>query len=231
MSVQKKSSHPLFKSLKRVVRLFFRRRTLIGAENVRRDLPAVFVCNHLGSYAPIMMELFFPYPFRPWVTYHIVTKGKCADYLEAHFAQTELKLRRPFSRWAAAIIAPLCIHIVRATGAIPVYGGSLRITRTLEESLDAIKKGENLVIFPENEEKPFSPVIDDFDVGFIHLGKLSYQKTGNRLPFYPVFINKQKRSISIGCPIIYSPARSFHVERQRIKAYLQESISKMASGR
>lgn len=147
MSIQKHGNHPLLNSLKWVVRLFFRRRTLIGVEHVRQDAPAVFICNHLGSYHPVIMELFFPFPFRPWVTYHIITKERCGDYLESYFVQTELKLRHPFSRWVAAIIAPLCIRIVRATGAIPVFSGAMRVQETIEQSLNAIKRGENWSYF------------------------------------------------------------------------------------
>ncbi|WP_100488390.1 lysophospholipid acyltransferase family protein [Sporolactobacillus pectinivorans] len=222
----KSRSHLFFRSLIQFVGLFFARRTLTGAENVRQDEPAVFVCNHMGSYGPVMMTLFFPFPFRPWVTYQIVTRRICTDYLEAHFTQNELRLGRPFSRWVAAIIAPFCIMLVRGTGAIPVFAGSTQIRKTIDQSVDAVEQGDNLVIFPENDDRKHSAFINEFDTGFIHLGEIFHKKTGRNLYFYPVCINKNKKSISIGKPIIFS-MRPFRKEKQRIKAYLQDSIDEM----
>lgn len=217
-----------FRLLIKVVSLFFHKRRITGAGNVVRDEPAVFVSNHLGSYAPVIMTLFFPFDFRPWVTYQIVTRGVCTNYLETHFTKTEMRLRRPWSRWAAEIITPFCIALVRATGAIPVFGSSRRIEKTFRCSADGLINGDNLLIFPENEERSYSAFMHDLDSGFIHLGEIYYQRTGKVLNFYPVCVTKTRKSISIGKPITFRADRPYEPEKERVKAALQTAIERMA---
>jgi hypothetical protein len=226
----KHRKHFIFRILIRIIACFFSRRTFSGMENVVHDAPAVFVANHMGSYAPVIMTLFFPFPFRPWVTYQIVTHGVCTAYLENHFTKTEMKLRRPWSRIIAAMIAPFCVGLVRATGAIPVYSGSMKIRETINKSIDALINDNNLVIFPENDSRIFSTFINDFDSGFIHLGSIYSHRTGRYLNFYPVCVTKRTRSISIGRPIVFSSEKPFETEKRQIKHYLQESIDTMATG-
>ncbi len=50
-------------------------------ENVIKEEPSVFVCNHSGIYGPIAMEL-FPYEFRSWVISDMIGEKSCSAYME-----------------------------------------------------------------------------------------------------------------------------------------------------
>lgn len=220
--------HIVFNILKNLARLFIPKHNIIGIENVLAGTPGVFICNHVESYAPIVMELFFPLKFRPWVIYNNFYFKLCADYLEKDFISTELKLRRPFSRWLSYIIAPFCIQAMRSVEGIPVFRGKIIISETFDLSVAAIEKGYNIVIFPENKTKNYSENINDFDSGFVHLAKLYGTKTGKTLPFYPVFVDKAGKSITIGKSIEFPSISDFNKNRSWILAYLRDTINELA---
>ncbi|MHB1484444.1 MAG: lysophospholipid acyltransferase family protein [Saccharofermentanales bacterium] len=224
----RKKRHFIFGLLKTVIRLFFRHQEIIGLDNVNKAAPGVFICNHDESYAPIVMELFFPLKFRPWVIYNNFYFKLCAEYLEKDFITTELKLRRPLSRWLSLIIAPFCILVMRAVEGIPVYRGMKDIRETFSLSVDAVEQGFNLMIFPENRRKKFSDYINDFDEGFIHLAKSYKVRTGKTLDFYPVYADKKKRSITIGKPVSFSSINEYNRGKRNVVTYLRDSINEIA---
>jgi 1-acyl-sn-glycerol-3-phosphate acyltransferase len=220
--------HFILKLIKWILKLFYPRHTIIGADQVHQDTSVVFVCNHLDTYTPIILSLYFPFPFRPWVHANMMTPDLCRDYLEVDFVRKTLKQRPPFSRILAAIMAPFCIKALKAVGSIPVFRGQMRIRDTINLSVEALVQGTNLVILPESQTRKFSDFLNDFHTGFVHLARQYHKASGNYLHFYPVFVSRTQRTITIGEPIVYSPGLDFHLERERIIVYLRNTINEMA---
>jgi len=228
MNTFRKKRQPFFSLLKRIFRSGYPRHAVIGAENVLKAPPAVFICNHAQSYAPIVLELYFPFAFRPWVIHDMLRRELCSGYLEEDFIRKELGLRRPLSKWAASVLALPCIWAVKAAGAIPVFKGTKRIKETFDLSMDALRRGENLVIFPERPDSKFSEYIDNFQPGFVHLARLWYNEKNEILYFYPVYVDKNRKTISIGKPAVFSPENDYQNERERILTYLRGTINELA---
>ncbi|HQB80669.1 MAG TPA: hypothetical protein PK646_01055, partial [Bacillota bacterium] len=176
--------------LRLILRLFFRKPAMFGLDRIQRDQPAVFVSNHLGAHSPILLTLHFPIPFRPWAHAHVTRIADCRDYLEENFTRHSLKLKPPFSRWLAALLARPAVWVMRKVRAIPVYRGSPAIHRTFALSLDTLKKGDSLLIFPEDKFTPFSDRVHDFFPGFTLLSRLYRKETGQELPFYPLYVDR-----------------------------------------
>ena len=225
----KTRKHIVFKALKRMARFFCPVHYVRGVENVQKGSAAVFVCSHIGSYAPIVMELFFPFSFRPWVTYQVVTKKLCRKYLEQDFVKKELKWKRPFSGWLATAIEPLCIRVLRSAEAVPVYKGKKKIRETFEQSVAALKDGSNLAIFLTDLNQGSTKLMGGLQSGFIHLAKLYHRDTCKELLFYPIFVDKEKRNITICHPVAFVSENDFRAERKRIISYLQNAIEKIVS--
>lgn len=223
-----RNKHPLLKLLKMILRLFYPRHAIAGMENVLPDSPAAFICNHLETYSPIVLSLYFPFPYRPWVHASVMTRELCRDYLETDFTRKTLKLRPPFSRWLAAILAPLCIGLMRSIDAVPVYRGQMKVRETFAISVQALRQGDNLLIFPEKQNTRTSETVNEFHTGFINLARYYQQATDKTLRFYPVHISSKKRIITIGKAIEYVPAKNFYSEKARITAELQKAINEMA---
>jgi 1-acyl-sn-glycerol-3-phosphate acyltransferase len=202
---------------------------LSGLENVKRGQPAVFISNHLRSYAPIVLAISLPLPFRPWVHAHVVSPELCRDYLEIDFVRGELRLRPPWSRMLAALIAPLCVALMRAISAIPVYKGTRRIRETFRISLETLQQGENILIFPESKIHSFSEQIHDFQTGFAELDRLYRQHTGQPLRFHPVFVDSLRREIRIGQAISLDNLAGSPVnQRKELARRLRDAVDELS---
>jgi 1-acyl-sn-glycerol-3-phosphate acyltransferase len=228
MMPPKKERHPVLRLLKMLLRLFYRRHAIRGADQVTPGQPAVFVCNHALSYGPIVITLDLPFCFRPWVQASVVSPELCRDYLEDDFVQKELKLKPPVSHWLASLLAPLCLRLMKAIGAVPVYKGRMRIRETIQASVLVLKEGWNLVIFPEDKTRPYSAYINDFNTGFTYLAKQYYLATGQSLHFHPVFIDHKKHMITIGPAIIPMVLPDAKIDWKNLAFVLRNTVNDMA---
>jgi hypothetical protein len=225
----KKKDHPILNIIKKFGRLVFPTHTVISIENIGINPPAVYICNHSGAYGPVVMKLFFPNKFRPWVIYNVTEKSLCKEHIASEFLKKEVQIKEPFNKWIASIIAPLCIRIMKSVEAIPVYKGKTKIFKTFSMSLDSLMQGYNIVISPENEDIKFSKYISSFYNGFVHLARQYYRETGENLYFYPVYANMKTKTITIGKPVAYSAETDFNSEKEHIANYLRDSIHEIAS--
>jgi hypothetical protein len=215
-----------YKKLQIVFSIFWHPR-VIDKENIPSPGPAVFVSNHLGSYAPVAVLSAFPVRLYPWVEHQTTDWKLCPDYLRLNFVEPELHLKQPLSCLVAWLIAKPCVMLMKVIKAIPVYEKSMKLTTTWKRSLELLKQKKLLIVFQENEAIPFNEVINDFDQGFIGLAPLYFQKTGRVLRFFPVAVHKASRAIKIGLPVSFNPQKNITSERERIKTALQNSITNM----
>jgi 1-acyl-sn-glycerol-3-phosphate acyltransferase len=227
--MENKVRHPVIVSLKWLLRLFYHRHDIRGAELVEPGQPVVFVCNHAQSYGPIVMTLELPFRFRPWVQAAIVSRELCRDYLEADFIKKELGLPAPWSRWLASLLAPLCLRLMKGIEAIPVFKGQMRIRETIDLSIGALQAGWNLLIFPESPSEPFSSYINDFQTGFAYLSWRYYLVTGKLLRFHPVYIDRRKRQITIGPAILPKIDVRDRIDWKNLALSLRNTINQMAA--
>lgn len=217
--------------IKSLIKIIMRRYSLVGIENISDNGGAIFVCNHAGSYGPLAMGLFFPFRFRPWVLYRAMTPGLCRRQLEKDLFGDCRNIFKPFCRFAAFIIEPACLWVMRKIKAIPVYRGRNEIFATFHESVKALEEGFNIVVFPEREETEYNKHLKDFYTGFVHLARKFYNEKGKLLPFYPIYIDKDNRSITVGKPVEYDPNGVFKSERDRLAYLLMEAIRQCADRR
>jgi len=218
-----------YRFLELVLKTILRDHHLLGFEK-RLDRPSVFVCNHLGSYGPVAVMLFFPVKAYPWIAHELVEKGACADYLEREFVEKELRLGRPLGRWLAKAIEPICVSLMRHLEAISVPNGGRLALQTIQRSAEYIAAGRNILVFPENEAKPLNGVICKFDSGFVEIAENVHDRTGDRLDFYPIGVNKRERTLSLGEPVSYVPENPPAVEKRRIIAELELRVTALCGG-
>ncbi len=79
------------------------------------------------------------------------------------------------------------------------------------------------MIFGEGAER-CSPYVNRLQDGFVNIGKMYYRRTGKRLNFYPMYVCKETRRISVGMPIAYDPDLDPQEQREKIVAYLCDGI-------
>jgi hypothetical protein len=132
----------------------------------------------------------------------------------------------PFFRLLSYLITPLAVCLFNNAHTIPVYHDA-RLRTTLRESLDRLDEGNNLVIFPEHNV-PYNHILYDFQDRFIDLARLYYRRTGKALSFVPMYVAPSLRETHFGEPIRFDPGAPLDAERERIKRYLMESITRLA---
>ena len=189
--------------------------------------PLIFVSNHIGSFGPLSLISSLPLKLYPWVANEVTELQKAAKRLQADFTELELKLRPPLSVWLARLLGRICVFVMRDLQAIPVYAQSRRIRDTLEKSLELLLKGKNILVFPENKERPLNEVLGEFSTGFLALARLYYRKTRKAISFLPVAVNQKVKGIQIGKPIRFRTERPFREEKERLKLELERAVYSM----
>ncbi len=164
--------------------------------------PAVFVCNHARTFGPLaMMSRFELYKqSRPWVIGEICNAREIPAYARKDFWCKEGKwytslYYKTVPYVACAIVPP----IMKWIGAIPVYHDS-RVRKTISRSVEYLKRGDNIILFPEKPEE-FGKYSEDFMTGFVLMARQFEKKTGEKLDMYPVWLDKKSRQINVGTPV------------------------------
>lgn len=212
-----------------MLRRFMKKPAVFGLERIHAPGPSIFVSNHEGIFAPLVLMLFANQEFVPWVVYENLDIRLCRGYLRRDFVEPVLKLRPPLSRLISAMISPFCVGIMKYVDAIPVFHSSKRIVETIELSVVALKQGRNLLIFPENPRDERGLDLKSFLTGFIHLAKECYEKNRQTVGFVPVFVDRTSNEIHFGEHIPFDPKAPYHQERVRILAALRESMTALGA--
>lgn len=202
---------------------------LLGDENLPAKGPAVFIANHLGPLGPIGIVSSLPLRLYPWVVGEMVDPIKAPEYIRQDFVEPRLKLKPPFSKKFSKMLTRITIPLFKSIEGVPAYlGGQETLFETLDKSLDLLLEEKYLLVFPEysilgtDSMKKMYP----FQKTVFRLGEMYFQKTGNRLGFYPVAIHESHK-VKIGCPAYFSGLAQPVHERLRLKNLLEESVHQL----
>ncbi len=212
-----------------VLDLFLWGGELVGEENMPRRGPAVFIANHLDATGPIAVACSIPLRMYAWSVADMVDEGKAAAWLKWDFVERTLHLKPPASAWVAKWLSKITVPFLRSLGCIPVYKGDYdRMVDTLRLSMDVLRQGKFLLVFPEDNlllEDPETHM-KPFQRSFARLGEMYFEETGERLDFYPVAVHSAGY-VTIGKPVIFNPLNTVGLERHRLKELLESTVRAM----
>jgi hypothetical protein len=205
---------------------------VIGAKNVLLDNgPVIFIANHREIYGPIIINLYLPFAFRPWIEHKMLEREKIEKYVwENTFSKWKYK---KLGRIAMNIATPVAIWILNSVEPIPVYRGSVRETiKTMKLSVTALMEQDNILIFPEDPRKSENGKyaqsgVSPFFTGFVHVAKFYYAQSKKAITFVPVYANPKKRTITFGEGVKFDPNNKDH-EDVRVCNLLMEQMNKMS---
>ena len=200
----------------------FNRHQMVDLDHVKQDPsnPIVFLGNHAEIYGPIASALCFPVPVRFWVISKMMFRKKdvCAYLYENTFSK-KTYLPVFIRKLLAWYLGWLSVNVMNALRAIPVYRDSpMKLRQTIRQSIEALEKGENLMIFPEQPEggKYVKGGIGELSPGFLMLAEAWWKKSAKKLRIMPVFANREKRTFTFGEEIRYEPENGYASEQERI---------------
>ncbi|MBE7034524.1 MAG: hypothetical protein E7402_00160 [Ruminococcaceae bacterium] len=225
---KRKTSHfayIIFKIVRGLVRLFYGKVTLVGAENMP-DQDAIFVGNHTQMNGPIVGELFFPDTCYTWCAGEMMHCKDVPRYAYADFWSQKPAWCRPFYKAVSYLIAPLCYCIFNNARTIGVYR-DMRIVSTFRETVTYLSDRKTILIFPEKAE-PDNNIVYQFQENFVDVARLYYKKTGKELTFVPLYIAPALHKVFIGKGIAFDAQNEITAERARICAALSASITETA---
>lgn len=201
---------------------------LEGYENLPSQGPAIFVANHLGPHGPIGVVCSLPRRVYPWIVADMLDPALAGEYLRKDFVEPRLGLKPPTSISFSQALSRITVPLLRSLGCVPVYRGYEQTRKTWEISLALLLQGKYLLIFPEDATLPADPAtgFNPFLRAFARLGEFYYERTQQRLAFYPVAVHPSHR-VRVGEPISYNPLNPVGLERSRLRNLLQDAIRRM----
>lgn len=215
-----------FRVIYRIVRRFSPKYTLFGAEHLPEE-PCVIVGNHCQIYGPIAAEMYMPRPCRIWCAGEMMDRKEVASYAFQDFWSQKPRWQHGFFRLLSHLITPLALCIFNNAHTIPVYHDA-RVMTTFRRSMESLKAGSDVVIFPEKDE-PCNAILYQFHEHFTDLAMLYSKRTGIALRFVPMYISPRLKSIHFGEPLQYRPDAPAGEERERLCRELMASITGIAA--
>jgi len=163
--------------------------------------PVVYVCHHHNLRGPLASMAWLPIQVRPWALSIFFDKEVC----HAHFRDYTFSERYGWPRLWVIFVAWLTggaiPPLMRSMGALPVYRNSTESLRTLRASVDALLRGESLIIYPDIEYTNGDTQVGEMYQGFLLLERLWIHKKGTHLDFVPLIYSPQIPAIELGEPI------------------------------
>ena len=205
--------------------LFSPKLTIFGTEHLP-DGPCVIVGNHSQMYGPIAGELYVPGRHWVWCTGEMMHKEEVAAYAYRDFWSNKPKTVRWFYKLLSHLIVPLSVCVFNNAHTVGVYRDA-RLLSTFRESVQKLKDGDKLVIFPECYDE-HNNIVHAFQDRFIDVARMYYKPTGQALSFVPMYLAPRLKRMQYGEPVTFDPAAPFDAERTRICDALMDAITNMA---
>ena len=204
-----------------------------GKNHVDESRPSIFVCNHGEIYGPVVSVVYLPFHFRPWIESRMLDE-QIYDFMYRGTYEPIKWMPKCMKKFCNRISGKFLIWALNSFDPIPVHKDSLReVIKTMNESVEALKADDNILLFPENPESNEDgrygdrAIASSFYTGFAHIAVQYYKETGKCAVFYPVYADKRRKTYSIGEGIVYDPDRSAAEEKRRIAEELHEAMCAM----
>jgi len=190
--------------------------------------PVVYVSHHQNLFGPFIMLLWYSKFFCTWVLNVFFEQKECYNQYVNYTFTKRFKMKPFFAKIIAYPVSFFITKLIQSGRSIPVYRGSRKIMDSIKQSVEALKEGKSIAIFPSVDYS--SAVNDESDIyeGFLFLEKYYFKETKEHVTFIPVHVSKNKRQIIHGEPIQFSGNRPFQEERTEIANKIKDQINTLA---
>ena len=191
-----------FRFLKTIMKVRYKRPTFVYLGE-KFSNGGVILSNHEGTDAPLSLEIYCDKPIRMWgageMNSGLVSMYKYQTRVYFHEKKHwNLHLARLF----CLIATPLTNLFYKGLNLISTWRDG-RFLTTLRESMDALKQGDNIVIYPEDSSNGYFEKLESFYAGFIALAELA-KKKGMDLSIYVAYFRKKDLKYIVDKPVKYS---------------------------
>ncbi len=218
---------PLYRLLKPIVRWVYLKIKVADTEDLPEE-PAIYVGNHTQMNGPLACEFYFPVERYTWCAGQMMELKEVPAYAFADFWSEKPKRSRWLYKIASYLIAPVAVLVFKNANTIGVYRDS-RLLSTFKQTVNKLQEGKSIVIFPEHNKK-YNHILYEFEDHFVDVARLYHKRTGKELCFVPFYLAPYLKTMYFGKPLRFNAEAPIEEERQRIRAYLMDSITDIACG-
>lgn len=181
--------------------------------------PSIILSNHEGTDAPMALEIYLNRPIRMWGA-HEMNSGlkQLYKYQTRVYYHEKKHWNLHLARLFCLLASPLTNLFYSGLDLISTYKDG-RFIKTIRESIDAIKQGDNIVIFPENSENGYLSELEGFHAGFVLLCEQCL-KEGIDIPIYVSYFKKEKNTYVFDKAVKYSTLKDQYKTRDEISRQL-----------
>lgn len=208
-----------YRGLKHILKIRYKRSQFIylGEKPTNN---AIILSNHVGTDAPLTLEIYADFPIRFWGT-NEMNSGlkKMYKYQADVYYHLKKGWNLHLSRLFCLLASPLTNIFYKGLNLISTYQDT-RFRKTLDESLVAIKdNGENIVVFPEDSTDGYCDELKAFYAGFVLLAE-KCMKNGIDVSIYATYFKKKEHQYIFDAPAKYSELKAQFGDRAAIAEHL-----------
>lgn len=190
--------------------------------------PVVYISHHQNLFNPFIIYLWFPKDLRTWILHVFLDRKKCFwQYADYTFTK-RMGMNTTVAKICAYPVSFVIVHLLKSAKGIPVYRGSRKILKTFQLTVEALKRGESVVIYPTVDYTDTSYDEKEMYEGFLFIEKYYYRETGKHVHFVPLYVSKNNRLIVSDEPIAFQDGEDFSSGQKRIAEYLRNKLYEMA---
>ncbi|WP_233711209.1 glycerol acyltransferase [Lederbergia citrisecunda] len=217
----------LFLFVRALIRIFYRKYSVFSPNSSKG--PIVYIAHHQNLFGPFVILLSFPHHLHAWILDVFIDQKTCyKQYVDYTFTK-RFGWNRTISKLLAWPISFGISKLLSSGKGIPVYRGSKKIMNTMNLSVEALQKGESIVIFPDIDYQDSSSETKDLYDGFLYLEKYYYRKTRKHVCFVPLYASKMSRLVISGEKIYFTGEEDFLSERKVVLQKIKDNLNKLAS--
>ncbi len=213
-----------YNALRSTVRLFTKPMEAVWAEPFD-GAPAVFCPNHAGALGPIDMVVHFPMcdQMHPWLNAAVMDPKLVPAYVrQDYWWRPGCKLEPLFNATLPYMAAAVLPPILRTVPGVPVYH-DMQVIKTFRKSVDYLRQGEHLVIFPQ-QPSGYKSHHMWINKGFLQIAPMAWRTLGLALKFYPVHIDHKNHLFTIAAPVQYDPDVPLKEQEQHLLDVIAEGL-------
>jgi hypothetical protein len=164
---------------------------------------SLILSNHEGTDAPMSLELYLDAPIRMWGTGEMnADLATLYRYQSRVYYHEKKHWNIHLARLFCLIASPLTMLFYSGLDLISTYKDA-QFVKTISETIESIKQGDNIVIYPEVSEKGYLAELVGFHEGVVMLCEIC-KKRGIDLPIHVTYFKRNELLYIIDKPVMYS---------------------------
>ena len=214
-----------FRLLKQIMKIRYKRPAFVYLGE-KFQPGSVILSNHEGTDAPMSLEIYNPTAIRMWGA-HEMNSGliKMYKYQTRVYYHEKKGWNLGLARLFCLIASPLTNLFYKGLNLISTYRDT-RLIKTIRESVESIKEGQSIVIYPEDSTNGYLAELEGFHAGFVLLCD-TLKKKGIDVPVYVTYFRKQDKVYVIDKPIMYSELTKDNPSKEEVAEILKNRCNEL----